>query len=74
MVCEHGRALGRYMYMRSVAISMPPSGKLDGHEETMRRALWANTSSARIGTNAAIPPSSITAQAVLSDGHLPMDQ
>lgn len=62
MVCERGRALGRYMYIRSIAIStctlgMPPSGKLDGHEETIRRASWANTSSARIGTNAAIPTS-----------------
>lgn len=38
MVCERGLAPGRYMYMRSIAICMPPSGKLDGHEETMRRA------------------------------------
>lgn len=57
MVCERGLAPGRYMYMRSIAISMPPFGKLDGHEETIRRASWANTSSARIGTNAAIPTS-----------------
>lgn len=48
MVCERGLALGRYMYMRSIAIWMPPSGELDGHEETIRRA---NTSSGRIGTN-----------------------
>jgi hypothetical protein len=81
MVCERGLALGRYMYMRSIAISMPPSGKLDGHEERIRRASWANTSSARTGTNAAIRHLHTVvvsprreAQAVLGHAYLPMDQ
>lgn len=72
MVCERGLALGRYMYMRSIAIWMPPSGELDGHEETIRRA---NTSSGRIG-NQHTCSNSITAAGGPSSArqYLPMDQ